>query len=147
MKKYILLAVFALTVLAAANAQTTINSDYQYEQQIIDSEAQELAEQQAYKDSVTAVLDYQYATQKITLMADAVVSLDTLKYRPIVIADENNVFYATIGQYAVAFQQFQGRMWNKQREEVRLNLIKGMPPEISFRNVKTDVAVDPTTIK
>lgn len=138
MKKYILLAVFALVALASAQGQTTEQDSIQL---AID------AEQQAYKDSVTAALDYQYATQKITLMADAVVSLDTLKYRPIVIADENNVFYATIGQYAVAFQQFQGRMWNKQREEVRLNLLKGLPPEISFRNVKTDVAVDPATIK
>ncbi|WP_319502580.1 hypothetical protein [uncultured Draconibacterium sp.] len=138
MKKNILLAVFALVAIAAAHAQTN-------EQDSIQLAAE--AEQQAYKDSMAAALDYQYATQKITLMADAVVSLDTLKYRPIVIADDNNVFYATIGQYAVAFQQFQGRMWNKQREEVRLNLIKGLPPEISFRNVKTDVAVDPATIK
>lgn len=144
MKKYILLAVLALVALASA-AQTT-EGDHLVTV-LEDSILQVEAERQAYKDSITAALDYQYATQKITLMADAVVSLDTLKYRPIVIADENNVYYATIGQYAVAFQQLQGRMWNKQREEVRLNLLKGLPPEISFRNVKTDVAVDPATIK
>nr|WP_321357169.1 hypothetical protein [uncultured Draconibacterium sp.] len=138
MKKVILLAVFAIVAMATAHAQTTEQDSIQLALE---------AEQQTYKDSVTAALDYQYATQKITLMADDVVLLDTLAFRPIVIADQNNVYYATIGQYAVAFQQFQGRMWNKQREEVRLNLVKGLPPEISFRNVRTDVAVDPSTIK
>ncbi|WP_372650999.1 hypothetical protein [Draconibacterium sp.] len=138
MKKYILIAVIALLGMATAQAQTTAQDSIQLAIE---------AEQQAYKDSVTAALDYQYATQKITLMADNLVMLDTLKFRPIVIADQNNVYYATIGQYAVAFQQFQGRMWNKQREEVRLNLIKGLPPEIAFRDVKTDVAVDPSTVK
>jgi len=128
MKKYILLAVFAFVALAAAHAQTTINSDYQYEQQIIDSEAQ-------------------YATQKITLMADGVALLDTLKCRPVLVIDSDNNFYATLGKYAVMFERLQGRMWNRQNEEVRMNLIKGKAPEISFRNVKTDVAVDPATIK
>jgi len=147
MKKYILLAVFAFVALAAAHAQTTINSDYQYEQQIIDSEAQAEAEQQAFNDSVMAALDYQYATQKITLMADGVALLDTLKCRPVLVIDSDNNFYATLGKYAVMFERLQGRMWNRQNEEVRMNLIKGKAPEISFRNVKTDVAVDPATIK
>lgn len=144
MKKYILLAVFALVALASA-AQTT-EGDHLVTV-LEDSIMQAEAEQQAYKDSVTAALDYEYATQKITLMADEVVLVDTLKCRPVLVVDANNNFYATLGDYAVMFDQLQGRMWNRQREEVRLNLLKGKAPEISFRNVKTDVAIDPGTIK
>jgi hypothetical protein len=144
MKKYILLAVFALVALASA-AQTT-EGDHLVTV-LEDSIMQAEAEQQAYNDSVMAALDYQYATQKITLMADDVVLLDTLKCRPVLVIDSNNNFYATLGKYAVMFERLQGRMWNRQNEEVRMNLIKGKAPEISFRNVKTDVAVDPSTIK
>ena len=144
MKKYILLAVFALVALASA-AQTT-EGDHLVTV-LEDSIMQAEAEQQAFNDSVMAALDYQYATQKITLMADNVVLLDTLKCRPVLVIDSNNNFYATLGKYAVMFERLQGRMWNRQNEEVRMNLIKGKAPEISFRNVKTDVAVDPSTIK
>ena len=144
MKKYILVAVFAFVALASA-AQTT-EGDHLVTV-LEDSIMQAEAEQQAFNDSVMAALDYQYATQKITLMADNVVLLDTLKYRPVLVMDSNNNFYATLGKYAVMFERLQGRMWNRQNEEVRMNLIKGKAPEISFRNVKTDVAVDPSTIK
>ena len=144
MKKYILLAVFALVALASA-AQTT-EGDHLVTV-LEDSIMQAEAEQQAFNDSVMAALDYQYAMQKITLMADNVVLLDTLKCRPVLVIDSDNNFYATLGKYAVMFERLQGRMWNRQNEEVRMNLIKGKAPEISFRNVKTDVAVDPSTIK
>jgi hypothetical protein len=144
MKKYILLAVFALVALASA-AQTT-EGDHLVTV-LEDSIMQAEAEQQAFNDSVMAALDYQYAMQKITLMADNVVLLDTLKCRPVLVIDSDNNFYATLGNYAVMFERLQGRMWNRQNEEVRMNLIKGKSPEISFRNVKTDVAVDPSTIK
>jgi hypothetical protein len=144
MKKYILLAVFALVALASA-AQTT-EGDHLVTV-LEDSIMQAEAEQQAFNDSVMAALDYQYAMQKITLMADNVVLLDTLKCRPVLVIDSDNNFYATLGKYAVMFERLQGRMWNRQNEEVRMNLIKGKAPEISFRNVKTDVAVDPATIK
>lgn len=139
MKKYILLAVLVLLGMATATkAQTT------------ELDSIQIAQDQARADSLAelqAALDYQYATQKITLMADEVVLLDTLKFRPVLVVDANNNFYATLGDYAVMFDQLQGRMWNKQREEVRLNLLKGKAPEISFRNVKTDVAIAPETIK
>jgi len=144
MKKYILLAVFALVALASA-AQTT-EGDHLVTV-LEDSIMQAEAEQQAFNDSVMAALDYQYAMQKITLMADNVVLLDTLKCRPVLVIDSDNNFYATLGKYAVMFERLQGRMWNRQNEEVRMNLIRGKAPEISFRNVKTDVAVDPATIK
>lgn len=154
MKKYILLAGFAIVAMATATqAQTTETNNLSTylqdstEQAAADSLAAIEAAKQAYKDSLAAALDYQYATQKITLMADEVIMLDSLEYRPVLVVDANNNFYATLGKYAVMFERLQARMWNQQREEVRLNLLKGKAPEISFRNVKTDVAVDPGTIK
>lgn len=103
--------------------------------------------EKAHKDSIIAALNYQYATQKIMLMADEVVKLSDLRYRPILIIDSENNVYATLGEYAVRFSRLDGRMWNKSNEEVRLKLIDGLPPEISFREVKTSVKVDPNTIQ
>ena len=180
MKKYILLAAFALVALASAHAQTeeldSMQAVIAAEQAKLDSirlaqqsqldsiaYAQQLAEQayfdsiqevealaaakRAYQDSIQAVIDYEYAQNRINVMADDVIQLDSLQFRPILVVDALGNYYATFSDKAVRFQTMTGRLNNERGQQVRITLNRGQHPKLAFSDIQTEIVVDPETIK
>ena len=179
MKKYILLAAFALVALASAAQteeldsmqaviaaeQAKLDSIRLAQQSELDSiaYAQQLAEQayfdsiqevetlaaakRAYQDSIQAVIDYEYAQNRIDVMADDVIQLDSLQFRPILVVDALGNYYATFADKAVRFQTMTGRLSNERGQQVRITMNRGQHPKLSFTDIQTEIVVDPATIK
>lgn len=72
-------------------------------------------------------------------MADGIIEFDTINYRPILIADSAQNYYATMNEYAIQFDKAMILMWNKEGERVRLWLRKTDLPEMEIKgeNKKT----------
>ncbi len=85
-----------------------------------------------------AKIDSSLAVQLIQ-MADGIIEFDTINYRPILIADSVQNYYATMNEYAIQFDRAMILMWNKEGERIRLWLRKTDLPEMEMegKNKKT----------
>jgi len=85
-----------------------------------------------------AKIDSSLAVQLIQ-MADGIIEFDTINYRPILIADSAQNYYATMNEYAIQFDKAMILMWNKKGERIRLWLRKTDLPEMEMegKNKKT----------
>lgn len=85
-----------------------------------------------------AKIDSTLAVQLIQ-MADGVIEFDTINYRPILIADSAQNYYATMNEYAIQFDKAMILIWNKDGKRIRLWLRKTDLPEIEIKgkNKKT----------
>lgn len=78
-----------------------------------------------------AKIDSSLAVQLIQ-MADRIIEFDTINYRPILIADSAQNYYATMNEYAIQFDKAMILMWNKEGERIRLWLRKTDLPEMEM---------------
>ena len=80
----------------------------------------------------TGKIDSTLAVQ-LTQMADDIIEFDTINYRPILIADSVQNYYATMNEFALKFDRAMILMWNQDGERIRLWLRKTKLPEIEIR--------------
>ena len=79
-----------------------------------------------------AKIDSTLAVQLIQ-MSDGIIEFDTINYRPILIADSAQNYYATMNEYAIQFDKAMILMWNRDGERIRLWLRKTDLPEIELQ--------------
>ena len=80
----------------------------------------------------TGKIDSTLAVQ-LTQMADDIIEFDTINYRPILIADSVQNYYATMNEFALKFDRAMILMWNQDGERIRLWLRKTKLPEMEIQ--------------
>jgi hypothetical protein len=140
MKKVILIAVMMLGIVAA-HSQVFDPITGLYSTPVQDSM---MLIQQAELDSINTAA----TIQKAFVMADSVVSLDSLHYHPIAVADAKGNYYMTLNGMCLRVTRISIDAFNRYLKSSHLDLLQGKHPQLYHQeNRNVTVEVKPEAVR